>query len=76
MADLLLRNIPAKTLDSLKARARNTKRSVQAEALELLERGVDTTLGSSVLAWARTVRDPAVDFEPVVRFVRQTRDER
>jgi len=76
MGDLLLRNVPPKTLDALKARARSQKRSVQAEALELLERGVATTVGASVLAWAQTVRDPDVDFEPAVRFVREMRDER
>lgn len=76
MADLLLRNVPTGTLDALKERARVQKRSVQAEALAALERGVETTVGASLVAWAKTVRTDGVDFAPAVGFVREMRDER
>lgn len=76
VADLLLRNVSPKTLDALKARARERNRSVQAEALELLERSVDTTLGSSLLAWVKTIRDPDVDPNIALRFIREMRAER
>jgi plasmid stability protein len=76
MADLLLRNVPPKTLDALRARARARNRSVAAEALEVLETGVEMTLGESLLAWVKTVRRSDVDFNQAVRFVREMRDER
>jgi len=76
VADLLLRNVPPKTLDALRVRARARRRSVAAEALEVLEAGVDMTVGETVLAWAKTVRDSQIDFGPTIAFVRETRDER
>jgi len=76
VADLLLRNVPPKTLDALRARARARRRSVAAEALDVLEAGVDMTVGETVLAWAKTVRDSQIDFAPTIAFVRETRDER
>ncbi len=76
MGDLLLRNVPLKTLDALKARARSHSRSVQVEALELLERGVESAAGPSLLAWAKTIRDSSVELEHAKRFVREMRDER
>ncbi len=76
MADLLLPNVPSKVLDALRARARARNRSVAAEALEVLETGVEMTLGASLLAWVKTVRQSDVDFKHAMRFVRETRDER
>lgn len=76
MADLLLRNVPPKTFDALKERARIRKRSMQAEALDALERGVEMTVGASLIAWAKTIDAEKVDFEPAVRFIREMRDER
>jgi len=76
VSDLLIRNVPLKTLYALKARARNHKRSVQVEALELLERGVESAAGPSLLAWAKTIRDSSVELEHAKRFIREMRDER
>ncbi len=38
MPDVLIRNVPSKTLAALKVRARKNKRSLQAELLNILER--------------------------------------
>ena len=76
MPDLLIRNVPLKVLDALRARARARKRSVASEALELLEAGTEMTSGASLLAWAKTVRKAEIDYKPAVRFIREMRDER
>ncbi len=65
MADLLLRNVPPKTLDALRARALARNRIVEAEALEVLERGIDTTVGATLLSWAKTNCDPNIDTSDV-----------
>jgi len=39
MTDLLIRNVPADALATLKARAKRNGRSLQAEALALIESG-------------------------------------
>lgn len=73
MADLLLRNVPATLLDALETRASENNRSVEAEALELLERNVHKTAGASLLAWAKTVRTAEVDTNIALRFIREMR---
>lgn len=41
MANLLIRNVPAKTVEALKKRAKSQKRSLQQELFDLLEKSVD-----------------------------------
>lgn len=76
MPDLLIRNVPTATLAALKERARGRNRSVQAEALELIERAVEPTAGAGLIAWAKTIRDPAIDIEAAQKALREARDER
>ena len=76
MPDLLIRNIPIATSAALKERARSRNRSVQAEALELIERVVAPTTGESLLAWAKTIRNPAIDVKAALDALREGRDER
>lgn len=44
MADLLVRNVPAAVMERLKAQAQRNGRSVQKEALDILEGGVKPTM--------------------------------
>jgi hypothetical protein len=60
-------------LDARRALARARKRPMIGEALES---DVEMTIGESILDWAKTVRDPALDFKPTPGFVREMRDER
>lgn len=75
MGDLLIRNVPKKTLDGLKARARRHGRSVQAEALDLLERSSEPA-GASMLEWLSRVREPGMRAASGVKAIREMRDER
>jgi plasmid stability protein len=43
MADLLVRNVPAGVMERLKAQAKRNDRSVQKEALQVLEAGTQLT---------------------------------
>lgn len=78
MTDLLIRNVPAQTLDAIKARAKEHHRSVQAEALETLKRGAQPT-GVGLVAWLKTVR-PAnateADLASAIASIREDRDSR
>ena len=82
MPDLLIRNIRAETLDALKLRAKENGRSLQAEALGLLERSVKPN-GAEFVAWLETVRPKGVDpkilkasSDAAAAAIRQARDER
>jgi plasmid stability protein len=79
MGDLLIRGVPPKTLASLKARAKVHGRSLQAEALEALERAAKPT-GEAFVARLQTIRTQnagvAIDIEAGVRAIREARDER
>ena len=44
MADLLVRNVPAAVMERLKAQAQRNGRSVQKEALGILENGIKPTM--------------------------------
>ncbi len=76
MPDLLIRNVSTSTLAALKDRARSRQRSVQAEALDLLERAVAPTAGMSLINWAKTIRDPGIDVKAGLKAIRASRDER
>lgn len=75
MGDLLIRNVPKRTLDGLKARARRHKRSLQAEALDLLERS-SAAAGDSMVEWLSQVRAPGLRAASGISAIRQARDER
>ncbi len=76
MGDLLIRNVSTGTLAALKDLARENERSVQAEALELIERAVAATAGNLLLKWAKTVRRSNIDLETAAKLLRESRDER
>jgi len=44
MADLLVRNVPASVMERLKAQAQRNDRSVQKEAIAILEAGTKPTM--------------------------------
>jgi plasmid stability protein len=71
----LIRNVPKKTLDSLKAAAKLHKRSVQAEVLDVLGRAA-IPAGTALLEWLKTVREPGIDVAAGIASIRQDRDER
>ena len=76
MGDLLIRNVPKKTIDSLKARAKQHHRSLQAEALEVLEQAT-VPAGTAIVEWLKTIRKPTgVPIETVVQMIREDRDTR
>jgi len=75
MGDLLIRNVPAETLDSLKLRAKQHGRSLQAEALEALQKGAEP-IGVGLVAWLRTIRNENIDVDAGLRAIREARDER
>lgn len=77
MGDLLIRDVPPKILASLKAKARVHGRSLQAEALEALERAAKPT-GEEFVARLKTIREQNVniDVEAGIRAIREARDER
>jgi plasmid stability protein len=76
MGDLLIRNVPKKTLDSLKAAAKRHQRSLQAEALDVLQRA-NLSAGAALAGWlAETREDREVDSAAGIAAIRQARDER
>jgi plasmid stability protein len=75
MTDILIRNVPAKTLAILKDRAKQRGRSVQVEALEALTIGTQTT-GQSLVSWLKTVRDETLDSAAGIAAIREGRDTR
>jgi plasmid stability protein len=81
MADLHIRNVPLATLDAIKERAARKGRSVQAEALETLERGAEPT-GLGLVAWLKTVRPKLTEAQARAASaagraaIRESRDER
>ena len=55
MPNILIRDIPQKTIDQLKARAKQHNRSLQGEVKHLVEETVKTT-GKAALLRARKIR--------------------
>lgn len=75
MGDLLIRNVPKRTIDSLKARARRHGRSLQAEVLSLLQQ-VDIPDGDRMIEWLNSVRQPGLSARPGIDAIRKAREER
>jgi plasmid stability protein len=75
VVDLLIRNIPPHFPDALRARARERGRSVQAEALDVLQQGIQP-MGRSLVEWLRTVADANIDVEAGLKAIREERDGR
>jgi plasmid stability protein len=79
VGDLLIRDVPPKTLAALKARAKVHGRSLQVEALEALERGAKPT-GEEFVARLQTIRAQnagvPIDIEAGIRAIREARDGR
>ena len=74
MGDLLIRNVPATTLDALKLRAQRGGRSVQAEALELLSKAAEPA-GAVLADWLETNAQPMrIDINAIVNAIREDRD--
>jgi plasmid stability protein len=73
--DLLIRKVPQRVLDVLKSRAKVRGRSLQTEALELLEQAARPT-GAELVAWLETVRDPRIDGAAATQAIREARDQR
>ncbi len=55
MPNILIRDVPQKTIDQLKARAKQHNRSLQGEVKHLVEETVKTT-GEAALQHARKIR--------------------
>lgn len=75
MADLLIRNVPQRTVNSLKAQARRHRRSVQAEVLDILETA-NVTAGDRMIGWLESHSEPGLSSEPGICVIRETRDTR
>jgi plasmid stability protein len=74
MGDLLIRNVPATTLEALKVRARRGGRSVQAEALELLSKATEPA-GAVLADWLEANAHPmSIDINAIVDSIREDRD--
>jgi len=75
MGDILIRNVPTRTLDALRTRARRRGRSVQAEALELLEQATQP-VGAALVDWLAERRVPGVEVRAAITAIREARDAR
>jgi len=76
VGNLLIRNVPKRTLDSLKAAAKRHHRSVQAEVLEILNRS-SVPAGTAMVEWLNATREPGIrDSKAGMRAIREARDER
>jgi plasmid stability protein len=78
MADLLVRNVPAQVMARLKAQAARNNRSVQKEALQVLEAGTQLTM-KEWLKLAADSREASKEWGPLAdsaELIREDRDTR
>ncbi len=78
MPDLLVRNVPAPVMERLKAQAERNGRSVQKEALAVLESGTRLTM-KEWLKLADASREASQEWGPLVdstELIREDRDKR
>jgi plasmid stability protein len=76
MAQVIIRNLDAETVESLKARAKRNGRSLEAELREVLAQSVARDAREEFLEWVgqhRIPGDPDVD---VAALIHEGRDER
>ena len=78
MANLLIRNVPPKTVEALKKRASMRKRSLQQELLNLLEKSVDSSDRTRAYEVAQKIRSKLTvsgrNFSDCVDIIREDRD--
>lgn len=77
MPNLLIRNVPVKTLNALKLRAKKNKRSVQAEVSDILDR--EAKAATEVNFWELAAKIRAMQkYDPrhpdVTKLIREGRD--
>lgn len=75
MADLVISNVPARTLAALEDRAKLHGRSVEAEAYAILMSAARPT-GRELVAWLKTIRPAIGDPDAGIGEIRASRDER
>lgn len=78
MADLLVRNVPPALMERLKAQAQRNNRSVQKEALAVLEAGTKLTM-TEWLKLADASREASKEWGPLAdstAMIREDRDAR
>ena len=75
MGNLLIRDVPARTMSALKARAKQHRRSVQAEVLDILQSS-GVPAGDALLHWLQAVRQSGIPSSRGIAAIRQARDER
>lgn len=78
MADLLVRNVPTNVLERLKAQARLNNRSLQKEALAVIESGTKPTM-AEWLRLAEASREASKEWGPLAdssELIREDRDTR
>ena len=78
MADLLVRSVPARLMERLKAQAQRNGRSVQKEALAVLEAGTQLTM-EEWLELADASREASKEWGPIfdsTLLIREDRDTR
>lgn len=72
---MLIRNVPKRTVDALRARARRRGSSLQAEALAALERA-SAPAGDTLGQWLETVKEPGLEARFGIAGIRNARAER
>lgn len=78
MPDLLIRDVPSQVIDRLKAQATRNGRSMQKEALTILERGTQLTM-AEWLEQADALREKSRDWGwsgDSTALIREDRDSR
>lgn len=78
MPDLLIRDVPSQVIDRLKAQATRNGRSMQKEALTVLERGTQLTM-AEWLEQADALREKSKDWGwagDSTALIREDRDSR
>ena len=75
MADLLVRNVPPSVMERLKAQAQRNDRSVQKEALAVLEAGTQLTM-KEWLVRAAASRELSKEWGPLADSTELIREDR
>jgi plasmid stability protein len=76
MAQVIIRNLDAKTVALLKARAKRNGRSLEAELRSTLAQSVAADDGDAFMAWVREHRGPKTPGLDIVEVIRSGREER